>query len=126
VTERIAIIADDLTDAADTAGGLVGIGLPWVTWGRPGVNLAWHDDDRIVAVDAGTRQLPATAAAESVRSLARRCPALIDISVDHGTAFDIAGTGTADERSLIAEIGATAARQVGTSASRRDGRVTTS
>ena len=33
---------------------------------------------------------------------------LIRTSVDHGTAFDIAGTGTADERSLIAAIGAAA------------------
>jgi len=27
-------------------------------------------------------------------------------SVDHGTAFDIAGTGTADERSMLAAIDA--------------------
>ena len=33
---------------------------------------------------------------------------VIRTSVDHGTAFDIAGTGTADERSLIAAIGAAA------------------
>jgi 4-hydroxythreonine-4-phosphate dehydrogenase len=34
---------------------------------------------------------------------------VIRTSVDHGTAFDIAGTGTADERSLIAAIEAAAA-----------------
>jgi 4-hydroxythreonine-4-phosphate dehydrogenase len=33
---------------------------------------------------------------------------VIRTSVDHGTAFDIAGTGTADARSLIAAIGAAA------------------
>jgi 4-hydroxy-L-threonine phosphate dehydrogenase PdxA len=33
---------------------------------------------------------------------------VIRTSVDHGTAFDIAGTGTADERSLIAAIEAAA------------------
>jgi 4-hydroxythreonine-4-phosphate dehydrogenase len=33
---------------------------------------------------------------------------VIRTSVDHGTAFDIAGTGTADERSLIAAIRAAA------------------
>jgi 4-hydroxythreonine-4-phosphate dehydrogenase len=68
---RIAIVADDLTGAADTAGGLVEMGLPWVTWGHGDANVAWQDDDRIVSVDAGTRHLPAAAAAESVRNLAR-------------------------------------------------------
>ena len=72
MTGRIAIVADDLTGAADTASGLVGMGLPWVTWERPGANVAWQDDDRVVAVDAGTRDLPAAVAAESVRSLAQR------------------------------------------------------
>ena len=33
---------------------------------------------------------------------------IIRTSVDHGTAFDIAGTGTADERSLISAIEAAA------------------
>jgi len=33
---------------------------------------------------------------------------MIRTSVDHGTAFDIAGTGKADERSLIAAIEAAA------------------
>jgi 4-hydroxythreonine-4-phosphate dehydrogenase len=69
---RIAIVADDLTGAADTAGGLVEMGLPWVTWERGDANVEWHDDDRIVAVDAGTRHLTAAAAAQSVRNLARR------------------------------------------------------
>jgi 4-hydroxythreonine-4-phosphate dehydrogenase len=31
---------------------------------------------------------------------------VIRTSVDHGTAFDIAGTGAADERSLLAAIDA--------------------
>jgi 4-hydroxythreonine-4-phosphate dehydrogenase len=31
---------------------------------------------------------------------------VIRTSVDHGTAFDIAGTGVADERSLLAAIDA--------------------
>lgn len=68
---RIAIVADDLTGAADTAGGLVEMGRPWVTWGHGDTNVAWQDDDRIVSVDAGTRHLTPAAAAESVRNLAR-------------------------------------------------------
>ena len=69
---RIAIIADDLTGAADTAGGMLGLGQPWVTWADDIQDLAWPDDERIVAVDAATRHLTAAAAADSVRTLAAR------------------------------------------------------
>ena len=45
---------------------------------------------------------------------------IIRTSVDHGTAFDIAGTGTADETNLIAAFGVAAQM-----ASRRDRHLTT-
>ena len=66
---RIAIIADDLTGAADTAAGMLGAAQAWVTWARRAERVTWHADDRIVAVDAATRHLTAIAATEAVRSL---------------------------------------------------------
>lgn len=71
IPPRIAIVADDLTGAADTAAGMLSIGRPRVTWSRDG-NLAWLETDRIVAVDAGTRHVPANTAADTVRCLASR------------------------------------------------------
>jgi 4-hydroxythreonine-4-phosphate dehydrogenase len=67
---RIAILADDLTGAADTAAGMLAVGRPWVTWRRANGTISWHDEDRIVAIDAGTRQAPAADAGNSVRGLA--------------------------------------------------------
>ena len=73
IPPRIAILADDLTGAADTAAGMLAAGRPWVTWQRSNGSLAWHDDDRIVAIDAGTRQASAADAGKSVRDLAALC-----------------------------------------------------
>ena len=73
IPPRIAILADDLTGAADTAAGMLAGGRPWVTWQRSNGTLAWHDDDRIVAIDAGTRQASAADAGKSVRDLAALC-----------------------------------------------------
>jgi 4-hydroxythreonine-4-phosphate dehydrogenase len=70
---RIAILADDLTGAADTAAGMLAAGRPWVTWRRSNGTLAWHDEDRIVAIDAATRQASAAEAGKSVRDLAALC-----------------------------------------------------
>ena len=75
IPPRIAILADDLTGAADTAAGMLAAGRPWVTWRRSNGTLAWHDEDRIVAIDAGTRQASAADAAKSVRDLAALCRA---------------------------------------------------
>jgi hypothetical protein len=50
-SQLIAILADDLTDAADTAAGTLAAG-PWVTWRRSEGTVAWHDANRIVAIDA--------------------------------------------------------------------------
>ena len=58
----IAILADDLTGAADTAAGMLAAGRPWVTWRRSSGTVSWHDEDRIVALDAGARQVTATEA----------------------------------------------------------------
>jgi 4-hydroxythreonine-4-phosphate dehydrogenase len=68
---RIAIVADDLTGAADTAAGLLALGRPLVTWARDG-RIAWQETDRIVAVDATTRHITPDAAADTVRGLASR------------------------------------------------------
>jgi 4-hydroxythreonine-4-phosphate dehydrogenase len=73
IPPRIAILADDLTGAADTAAGMLAAGRPWVTWRRPNGTLAWHDDDRIVAIDAETRQASAADAGKRVRDLAALC-----------------------------------------------------
>jgi len=73
IPPRIAILADDLTGAADTAAGMLAAGRPWVTWRRSNGTLAWHDEDRIVAIDAGTRQASAADAGRSVRDLAALC-----------------------------------------------------
>ena len=70
IPPRIAILADDLTGAADTAAGMLAVGRPWVTWRRSNGTISWHDEDRIVAIDAGTRQAPAADAGNSVRGLA--------------------------------------------------------
>jgi 4-hydroxythreonine-4-phosphate dehydrogenase len=67
---RIAILADDLTGAADTAAGMLAVGRPWVTWRGSHGTIGWHDEDRVVAIDAGTRQAPAADAGNSVRGLA--------------------------------------------------------
>ena len=69
----IAILADDLTGAADTAAGMLAAGRPWVTWRRPDGTVAWHDEDRIVAIDAGTRQVTAAEAATRILGLATLC-----------------------------------------------------
>jgi 4-hydroxythreonine-4-phosphate dehydrogenase len=66
----IAILADDLTGAADTAAGMLGAGRPLVTWPRSDGAIAWHDDDRIVSIDAGTRQATPAEAANRIRDLA--------------------------------------------------------
>ena len=66
----IAILADDLTGAADTAAGMLGAGRPLVTWPRSDGAIAWHDEDRIVAIDAGTRQATPAEAANRIRDLA--------------------------------------------------------
>jgi D-threonate/D-erythronate kinase len=71
IPPRIAIVADDLTGAADTAAGMLGIGRPRVTWMRDGT-LAWRETDSIVAVDATTRHVAPAVAAQTVRSLATR------------------------------------------------------
>jgi 4-hydroxythreonine-4-phosphate dehydrogenase len=68
---RIAIVADDLTGAADTAAGMLGIGQPRVTWAHDGT-IDWDGHDRIVAVDATTRHATADVAAATVRGLAAR------------------------------------------------------
>ena len=73
IPPRIAILADDLTGAADTAAGMLAAGRPWVTWRRSNGTLAWHDEDRIVAIDAGTRLASAADAGKSVRDLAALC-----------------------------------------------------
>ena len=75
IPPRIAILADDLTGAADTAAGMLAAGRPWVTWRRSNGTLAWHDEDRIVAIDTGTRQASAADAGKSVRDLAALCRA---------------------------------------------------
>jgi D-threonate/D-erythronate kinase len=67
---RIAILADDLTGAADTAAGMLAAGRPWVTWRRSNGTVSWHDEDRIVAIDAGTRQVTATEAGNRILGLA--------------------------------------------------------
>jgi len=66
----IAILADDLTGAADTAAGMLGAGRPLVTWPRSDGAIAWHDEDRIVSIDAGTRQATPAEAANRIRDLA--------------------------------------------------------
>ena len=66
----IAILADDLTGAADTAAGMLAAGRPWVTWRRANGTVSWHDEDRIVAIDAGTRQVTATEAGNRILGLA--------------------------------------------------------
>jgi 4-hydroxythreonine-4-phosphate dehydrogenase len=66
----IAILADDLTGAADTAAGMLGAGRPLVTWSRSDGAIAWHDEDRIVSIDAGTRQATPAEAANRIRDLA--------------------------------------------------------
>jgi len=66
----IAILADDLTCAADTAAGMLGAGRPLVTWPRSDGAIAWHDEDRIVSIDAGTRQETPAEAANRIRDLA--------------------------------------------------------
>ena len=66
----IAILADDLTSAADTAAGMLGAGRPLVTWPRSDGAIAWHDEDRIVSIDAGTRQATPAEAANRIRDLA--------------------------------------------------------
>jgi D-threonate/D-erythronate kinase len=71
IPPRIAIVADDLTGAADTAAGMLGMGRPRVTWMRDGT-LAWRETDSIVAVDATTRHVAPAAAAQIIRSLAIR------------------------------------------------------
>ena len=73
IPPRIAILADDLTGAADTAAGMLAAGRPWVTWRRSNGTIAWHDEDRIVAIDAGTRQASSGDAGKSVRDLAALC-----------------------------------------------------
>jgi len=66
----IAILADDLTGAADTAAGMLAAGRPLVTWPRSDGTIARHDEDRIVAIDAGTRQVTPAEAASRIRDLA--------------------------------------------------------
>lgn len=66
----IAILADDLTGAADTAAGMLAAGRPLVTWPRSDGTIAWHDEDRIVSIDAGTRQATPAEAANRIRDLA--------------------------------------------------------
>lgn len=66
----IAILADDLTGAADTAAGMLAAGRPLVTWPRSDGTIAWHDEDRIVAIDAGTRRVAPGEAANRIRDLA--------------------------------------------------------
>jgi uncharacterized protein YgbK (DUF1537 family) len=66
----IAILADDLTGAADTAAGLLALGRPLVTWPRSDGTITWHDEDRIVSIDAGTRQATPVEAANRIRDLA--------------------------------------------------------
>jgi D-threonate/D-erythronate kinase len=66
----IAILADDLTGAADTAAGLLALGRPLVTWPRSDGTITWHDEDRIVSIDAGTRQATPAEAANRIRDLA--------------------------------------------------------
>jgi D-threonate/D-erythronate kinase len=66
----IAILADDLTGAADTAAGMLGAGRPLVTWPRSDGAITWHDEDRIVSIDAGTRQATPAEAANRIRDLA--------------------------------------------------------
>jgi 4-hydroxythreonine-4-phosphate dehydrogenase len=68
---RIAIVADDLTGAADTAAGTLAIGQPLVTWASEEA-AAWRGTDTIVAVDAKTRHVAPDAAAETVRAIASR------------------------------------------------------
>ena len=66
----IAILADDLTGAADTAAGMLAAGRPLVTWPRSDGTIAWHDEDRIVSIDAGTRQATPAEAANRICDLA--------------------------------------------------------
>jgi 4-hydroxythreonine-4-phosphate dehydrogenase len=70
ISPHIAILADDLTGAADTAVGMLAAGRPWVTWRRSDGTVAWDAEDRIVAINAGTRQITAAEARNRILGLA--------------------------------------------------------
>lgn len=70
INPLLAILADDLTGAADTAAGMLAAARPWVTWRRSDGTVTWQDEDRIVAIDAATRQVTAAEAANRIRALA--------------------------------------------------------
>jgi hypothetical protein len=76
----IRVLADDLTGAADS-------GVAFLTI------LAGGGYSPIQPLSAGSR--PAAPSCPRLR------PGPVRTSVDHGTAFDIAGTGVADARSMV-------------------------
>ncbi|MEO8077776.1 MAG: four-carbon acid sugar kinase family protein, partial [Acidobacteriota bacterium] len=66
----IAIVADDLTGAADTAVGFLRSGgAGFVTWPEPGIPTALIDQADVLAIDAQTRTLDAVGAAARTADL---------------------------------------------------------
>jgi 4-hydroxy-L-threonine phosphate dehydrogenase PdxA len=88
---HLVILADDLSGAADCAVPFARSGFPTEVFLQPAMYYdQGHGPIKVLGLDEGvniTLGLP----------IIRTC-------VDHGTAFDIAGSGQADERSLLAAL----------------------